>query len=150
MYRKPSRFSRSAWCFMWSESLSSQINFSSVGGPMLTEAHTGSIIHRLVQALRADSPSGEIERLNFSIKWRWSAYPSILVENLRLRQRPANNKEDILSDFWLAQMFFSNSLSVLMQNQTPPPPPKKKKKKKSRRRLVILPVGWRLTPKNMA
>jgi hypothetical protein len=40
-----------------SESLSSQINLSSVGGPMLTDTHTGSIIHRWVQALRNDGPT---------------------------------------------------------------------------------------------
>ena len=39
---------------MLSESLSSQINLSFIGGPMFTDTHMGSIMHWFLQALAID------------------------------------------------------------------------------------------------
>ena len=90
-YIKPSLSLTSLGCRMWSESLSSQVNLSLIGGPMFTDTHMGSIMHRFLQALRNDGTTG---RERFLITWYFRAYPLIHVENLIRRQRPANNNDD--------------------------------------------------------
>ena len=88
LYMKPFSGLRSSGCCTWSESLSWQITFSLIGGPMLNDTQVVSIRHRFLQSLPIFGPK---YRVMFLITWPCRAYPSIGFGNESRRQRPESN-----------------------------------------------------------
>lgn len=87
VYVKPGRGFRSLGCKEWSESLSSHITLSFIGGPVLIDMQRLSTTHWTLQGLRVSSCS-----VRFLITWPWREYPFFTEVNLTCRSHVPTNR----------------------------------------------------------